>query len=371
MDSGLGSDEERRTSNGRTTTKEQKQLHNQRLLSGCFIDASSLTDDGDISVERRRDERRQGALIFQTSIPQFSMLQMSSSEENCSFPVAPSSSCSSVLPPEPNTPFNSFVQLENASCKSPLGFYVDLNDVPAEPPPSSSSSTATKNIFSMVIDFEAPKKDMPSRLSSSLIARRKVRDKKPNKNGDNGSRSLSAASSSSSYNGESLMNVEGKNGLNGEDAVRHSSSSSLCSSSNNAEGGHSASASASDLNDIAKEKEVAENLHAEAEEVKFKREEEEQQEESEEETKQPNVELEEKEQDDLIEKHSPPHKEVENTDSESQVSFCHKNDLTESLWSSERRSFNSVSYSSAHLLKLRQTARLKTAVLYFTAKNGI
>lgn len=86
MDSGLGSDEERRTSNssngGRTTTttKQQKQLHNQRLLSGCFIDASSLTDDGDVSEERRSEERRQGALIFQTSIPQFSMLQMSSSE---------------------------------------------------------------------------------------------------------------------------------------------------------------------------------------------------------------------------------------------------------------------------------------------------
>lgn len=264
MDSGLGSDEDRRTSSssnggGRTTTKEQKQLHNQRLLSGCFIDASSLTDDGDVVEERRRDERRQGALIFQTSIPQFSMLQMSSSEDNCSYPVAPSSSCSSVPPQEPSTPFNSIVQLDSeVSCKSPLGFYVDLNDVETEPPaPPSSSSAARKNIFSMVIDFEAPKKDMPSRLSSSLIAKRKVRDKKSNGN-NNGSRPLSAASSSSS-----LI----RNGLSNEEVIRNSSSSSLCSSSNNAEGNQSASASASDINDIVKEKDVGEDVR-EVEDVK-------------------------------------------------------------------------------------------------------
>lgn len=241
MDSGLGSDEDRQ---GRTTTKEQKQLHNQRLLSGCFIDASSLTDDGDVSEQetrRRSDERRQGALIFQTSIPQFSMLQMSSSEDN--FPVAPSSSCSSVVP-EPNTPFNSIVQLET---KSPLGFYVDLSEVPDEPPPPvPQPSNTRKNIFSMVIDFEAPKKDMPTRLSSSLIARRKVRDRKPNNsNGSN------ATSSSSSYNGESLPR-------NGEEPARNSSSSSLCSSGNIAEGNPSVSASASDINDIVRENEVAE-----------------------------------------------------------------------------------------------------------------
>lgn len=249
MDSGLGSDEDRRISGGRGATKEQKQLHNERLLSGCFIDASSLTDDGD-AAERRRDERRQGALIFQTSIPQFSMLQMSSSEDN--FPVAPSSSRSSVPPAEPATPFNSIVQLDT-SRKSPLGFYVDLNDVPDEPPPSSSATR--KNIFSMVIDFEAPKKDMPTRLSSSLIARRKVRDKKPGK-ADNGS--LSAASSSSSCNGE---NADAKNGCGGEEAARNSSSSSLCSS-NNAEGAQGTSAS--DINDV----KVEESAEEEREEVR-------------------------------------------------------------------------------------------------------
>lgn len=277
MDSGLGSDEERRTSSssngggsggGRTTTKEQKQLHNQRLLSGCFIDASSLTDDGNDDVvavvvgdERRRDaERRQGALIFQTSIPQYSMLQMSSDDDCFNFPVAPSPSASSVHPPpsslpppEPNTPFNSIVQLDEVTCKSPLGFYVDLNDVVAEappPPPPPSGGAARKNIFSMVIDFEAPKKDMPSRLSSSLIAKRKVRDKKSSSS--NNSRSLSAASSSSSLirNGFNNNNEE-------EVAIRNSSSSSLCSSGNNAEGNQSVSASVSDINDIVKEKEDA------------------------------------------------------------------------------------------------------------------
>lgn len=79
MDSGLGSDEDRR---GRT--KEQKQLRNQQLLSGCFIDAASLSDDADVD-QRRNDERRQGALIFQSSIPQFSMLQMSGSEVDNNF----------------------------------------------------------------------------------------------------------------------------------------------------------------------------------------------------------------------------------------------------------------------------------------------
>lgn len=59
MDSGLGSDEERRfqrrPSTGSPaaavsglTTKEQKQRLNERLLIGCFIDASSLVDDTEV-----------------------------------------------------------------------------------------------------------------------------------------------------------------------------------------------------------------------------------------------------------------------------------------------------------------------------------
>lgn len=74
MDSGLGSDEDRRGSR----TKEEKQLHNQQLLSGCFIDAASLSDEAEVVDQRRSDERRQGALVFQSSIHQFSMLQMPS-----------------------------------------------------------------------------------------------------------------------------------------------------------------------------------------------------------------------------------------------------------------------------------------------------
>lgn len=102
MDSGLGSDEDGRAGQQHRATKEQKQLHNRRLLSGCFIDAASLTDDGEEAAavaaaeeERRRAERRQGALVFRTSIPQFSVLQMAE-EGGRSFPVVPSSSCSEM-----------------------------------------------------------------------------------------------------------------------------------------------------------------------------------------------------------------------------------------------------------------------------------
>lgn len=158
MDSGLGSDEERR---GRT--KEQKQRHNQQLLSACFLDtggnnnATSL-DNGD--VERRSQERRQGALLFQTSIPQYSTVHM----PECS---------------PPDTPYNSIVHVESEEQslepvdvlhKAPLGFYVDLNDIEdAEPPVVQQTASAKKNIFSMVIDFQAPKKDMPHRLRRSRI----------------------------------------------------------------------------------------------------------------------------------------------------------------------------------------------------------
>lgn len=167
MDSGLGSDEDRKS-----RTKEQKQLHNQQLLSGCFIDAASLSDDAEVVDQRRNDERRQGALIFQNSIPNFSMLQMSSADDR-NFSTS-SGNISNF--PDTSTPYNSIVQLDleeqEASRKSPLGFYVDLSDVPDVPktPPANS---AKKNIFSMVIDFEGPKKDKPSKLSSSFGAHKK------------------------------------------------------------------------------------------------------------------------------------------------------------------------------------------------------
>lgn len=161
MDSGLGSDEERR---GRT--KEQKQRHNQQLLSGCFIDAANLSDEAEVVTDlRRNDERRQGALLFQASIPQFSMLQMPVQQLSASCTSIPTSSYAV----DNSTPYNSIVHLDqdNASQKPSLGFYVDLSDV-GEPEPEPVPSSAKKNIFSMVIDFGAPKKDKPSRLSSSL-----------------------------------------------------------------------------------------------------------------------------------------------------------------------------------------------------------
>lgn len=148
MDSGLGSDEERRvlrlttnpissSAGSVASTKEQKQRHNERLLIGCFIDASSLSDEAEVvplvlpvvnatvqpnlnnsnitshdadspnrqghetpndeiqlhathqwsgralsttgnssSSSNGEEERRQGALLFRSSIPQYSMLQM-------------------------------------------------------------------------------------------------------------------------------------------------------------------------------------------------------------------------------------------------------------------------------------------------------
>lgn len=227
MDSGLGSDEDRRTK-----TKEQKQRHNQQLLSGCFIDAASLTDDGEEISNRRTDERRQGALIFQTSIPNFSMLQMSSSQEHSDFPSM-SNSCSSlpITINDPNTPFNSIVQLDaeraDSASKTPLGFYVDLNDVEEAPSPTPSTS-AKKNIFSMVIDFEAPKKDMPSRLSSSLTLRRRTLTENKNKKKPAASSSDSAHSNANSCeNSEINLLSNGK-----ESRLKHASSSSSSCSNN-------------------------------------------------------------------------------------------------------------------------------------------
>lgn len=184
MDSGLGSDEDRRGSR----TKEEKQLHNEQLLSGCFIDAASLSDDAEVVDQRRNDERRQGALIFQTSIPQFSMLQISSESTLAHH---------STTYAETSTPYNSIVQLDGceeadqARNRSPLGFYVDLSQVPDTPPTTSASSK--KNIFSMVIDFEGPKKDKPVKLSSSCIAYKKPKPK-PNLLKCNGSLSSSVSS---------------------------------------------------------------------------------------------------------------------------------------------------------------------------------
>ncbi|XP_066251016.1 uncharacterized protein [Euwallacea similis] len=187
MDSGLGSDEERRSSR----TKEEKQLHNQQLLSGCFIDAASLSDEVEAD-QRRNDERRQGALIFQSSIPQFSMMQMSSSIEGDRM----NSACNFN---DTSTPYNSIVQLDSANPaeqistnKSPLGFYVDLSQVPDTPKALPSTSTK-KNIFSMVIDFEGPKKDKPVKLSSSYMSYKKPKPKLNLLSKCNGSDSLSSS----------------------------------------------------------------------------------------------------------------------------------------------------------------------------------
>lgn len=154
MDSGLGSDEEQR----RSRTKEQKERHNEQLLNGahCFIDASSLQDEEEVMDDQKKnDERRQGSLLFQTSMPQYSRMLQLPSEDTPT-----------------DTPFNSIVNFEeeklDSASKPSLGFYVDLSQVGEEESNETVSNTSdftTKNIFSMVIDFEAPKKKgVPSRL---------------------------------------------------------------------------------------------------------------------------------------------------------------------------------------------------------------
>ncbi|XP_022905702.1 BTB/POZ domain-containing protein 8 [Onthophagus taurus] len=207
MDSGLGSDEERR---GRTT-KEQKQRHNQQLLTGCFINGGgidSVRSDGggenDIPINTNGDmarrshhERRQGALLFQTSIPQYSTMHM----PECS---------------PPDTPYNSIVHIEDEpppqeieQHKAPLRFYVDLSEVEdPEPPIPPPSTSAKKNIFSMVIDFQAPKKDMPKNLRRSRGGSAASSSSNGDSNGGgmkNGGESSNGHQSngeSSDYNGE-------------------------------------------------------------------------------------------------------------------------------------------------------------------------
>lgn len=191
MDSGLGSDDDHIGK-----TKEQKQLRNQQILSGCFIDASALSDEADIE-ERRHEEKRQGALIFKTSITQFSTLQMSTNG-SIEEPVFPDND--RMLPkfPETSTPFNSIVNVEQnnpeaSGRKTPLGFYVDLSEVleaPKTPP-----STLKKNIFSMVIDFEAPKKQKPSSLSSSIVKNKKLHKHAQEKGSNSYSENLSSLDS--------------------------------------------------------------------------------------------------------------------------------------------------------------------------------
>ncbi|XP_018325420.1 uncharacterized protein LOC108737198 isoform X2 [Agrilus planipennis] len=175
MDSGLGSDDERRH-----RTKEQKQQQNQQrqLFSSCFIDASTLGDESDQDIPPN-DERSQGSLIFQNSIKQYSMLQMD--HPRALFCGNASSSVETHVENEPATPFNSIVQVESdtteISHRTPVGFFVDLTTI--EEPPSSIKETKEKqkNLFSLVIDFKEPKREMPSKLSDSLYNRHRAKKK--------------------------------------------------------------------------------------------------------------------------------------------------------------------------------------------------
>ncbi|KAK5642514.1 hypothetical protein RI129_008681 [Pyrocoelia pectoralis] len=203
MDSGLGSDDEKRS-----RTKAQKQLQNEQkqLFSGCFIDATSLSDEGDFE-DRRNDERRQGALIFRSSIPQYSMLQMPSLDSGpASEELNRDIHEEKIDETETATPHNSIVQLDSEIVrKTPVGFYVDLGDV--EVVESSPAAPAEKkNIFSMTIDFNVPKREMPSRLSTSLYNKKKGGIKTPLSLSS--SRLSDRPSSSSSNNDEYPLNVD-------------------------------------------------------------------------------------------------------------------------------------------------------------------
>lgn len=101
--------------------------------------------------------------------------------------------------PDTSTPYNSIVQLDHpedldrGKNKSPLGFYVDLSQV-AETPHTPPSTSSKKNIFSMVIDFEGPKKDKPIKLTSSYNAYKKPKPKPSQLSRCNGSLSSSVSS---------------------------------------------------------------------------------------------------------------------------------------------------------------------------------
>lgn len=112
---------------------------------------------------RRSVERHQGALVFQSSIPNYSMLQthhMRSQEDGAT-----------ALCEDPVTPHNSIVQINDevdSKKMLPVGFYVDLNDVDEAASSEQQPKTSVKkNIFSMIIDFDEPKRDMPSRLKNT------------------------------------------------------------------------------------------------------------------------------------------------------------------------------------------------------------
>ncbi|GLV42643.1 uncharacterized protein CBL_03382 [Carabus blaptoides fortunei] len=105
------------------------------------------------------------------------------------------------VPPKPNH-------------KSSLGFYVDLTKIPTEtkeeeprkPVENSSESSDTasdkKNIFSMFIDFDPPKKSMPSRLSQSLYC------KKPDKPSTSQASELQMSQSITSLEAEKSSDVK-------------------------------------------------------------------------------------------------------------------------------------------------------------------
>lgn len=170
MDSGLGSDDDHK---GRT--KEQKQLRNQQLLNACSNNSLDICDNAEDSDQRQRtEERRQGALLFQRSIPQFSMLQITEPIEDRNF----TDSRQTLQLSETDTPYNSIEQIDPEDAetsKRSLGFYVDLNDI-SESQNVPTSST-TKNIFSMVIDFEEPKKNKPLKFTSSRKPKPQLKNK--------------------------------------------------------------------------------------------------------------------------------------------------------------------------------------------------
>lgn len=191
MDSGLGSDDDHK---GRT--KEQKQLRNQQLLNACSNNSLDTCNSVEHSDHRQRsDERRQGAMLFQRSIPQFSMLQISEPIEDRNF----TDSTQTLHLSETDTPYNSIEQIDPEDAETSrrsLGFYVDLNDISESQ--TVPTSTTTKNIFSMVIDFEGPKKNKPVKLTSSFSSSKKSKPQLRNKLAlvSNDSTKLSSSSSS-------------------------------------------------------------------------------------------------------------------------------------------------------------------------------
>lgn len=110
------------------------------------------------------------------------------------------------------------------SNKSSLGFFVDFTDVPKpvkKAAPPEPEPDIKKNIFSMSIEFQAPKKGMPSRLSQSLSVKKQTLNESAQKN-----EPLNAKKHDSTQKNEPKKETKVENGVKSNIQFRHTRSQS-------------------------------------------------------------------------------------------------------------------------------------------------